>query len=111
MAELADAAVSNTAAFGRVGSTPTSVTMRYCQICKQEIEKDRAEGVPDTRLCIQHANEIAKYGGEFTAVGTQSSLSKTGSLKKNYGDVGIERHRNHDAMNRLLEDYGKEVAG
>lgn len=79
--------------------------MRRCQICKHEIDAERAELLPDTRLCAEHAREIAKYGGEFTAIGTQASLNKVGSLKKNYGDVGIEKHRNHDAIAKLRDAY------
>jgi hypothetical protein len=81
--------------------------MRRCEICKQEIDAERAELLPDTRLCGEHAKQIAKYGGEFTDVGTQSTLSKAGSLKKNYGDVAIEKHRNHDAIAKLRDAYEK----
>lgn len=79
--------------------------MRFCEICKAEIDPERAELLPDTRLCTEHAKAINKFGGEFIALGTQSSLSKGGSLKKNYGDVVVEQHRNQEAIERLKKDY------
>jgi hypothetical protein len=82
--------------------------MRFCEICKQQIEPERAEGVRDTKLCTEHARQAEKFGGEFIAVGTQSSLSKTGSLKKNYGDVGIERRRNFDGIAKLKEEFERQ---
>ena len=42
-----------------------SVKPRHCEICKQEIDPERLEFVPDTRLCVTHARLIEKYGGEF----------------------------------------------
>ena len=60
---------------------------RFCEGCKQQIEADRAEGLPDTRLCARHAREFEKYGGEFTLSGSRERTSKAGSLKLNYGGV------------------------
>ena len=83
--------------------------MRFCEICKQEIESDRAENFPSTRLCSKHAKEAQKFGGEFIAMGTQGSLSKTGSFKKNPGDVGVEQHRNVKGLAALREQYERET--
>lgn len=83
--------------------------IRNCEICKQEIDPDRVEYLPETRLCTKHAQQAEKYGGEFTLTGTQSSLSKAGSLKKNYGDISVEKNRNTDALRQLREDYEKET--
>lgn len=80
--------------------------MRFCEVCKQPIDQERAEAIPDTRLCTEHAKAAEKFGGEFTAVGTQGSLSKAGSLKKNYGDVGVEKRRNSEAVQRLKDECG-----
>jgi Prokaryotic dksA/traR C4-type zinc finger len=79
--------------------------MRHCEICNKLIEEERAEAVPQTRLCIDHARAIDKYGGEFTMHGSYESTSKQGSLKKNYGGVNIMRVRNADAIEKLRRDY------
>jgi hypothetical protein len=46
---------------------------------------------------------IQKFGGEFVVTGTQGSLGKTGSLKRNYGDVSITQTRNNRAIERLRQ--------
>jgi hypothetical protein len=79
--------------------------MRTCLICKKIIDTERAEAIPDTRLCIEHAKEIIKYGGEFTLTGTTETTSKQGSLKKNYGGVNVNKTRNNQAIERLQADY------
>lgn len=78
---------------------------RPCEICGQPIDPERAELLADTRLCTEHARQITKYGGEFVVTGTQASLGKGGSLKKNYGDVSIQKRRNTEALQRLREEY------
>jgi hypothetical protein len=40
-------------------------TVRKCSICGWPIEEERAEVLPDTRLCFQHANALSRFGGEF----------------------------------------------
>jgi hypothetical protein len=82
-----------------------SVKERPCEICGQPIDPERAEAVPDTRLCVEHARMIGKYGGEFIVTGTQASLGKGGSLKKNYGDVSIHKQRNTEALRKLRDEY------
>jgi hypothetical protein len=78
---------------------------RPCEICGQPIDPERIEAVPATRLCVEHARKVGKYGGEFIVTGTQASLGKGGSLKKNYGDVSVERQRNTEAIHKLREEY------
>jgi hypothetical protein len=78
---------------------------RLCEICKQPIDPERAEGSPDTRLCRDHAVEIEKYGGEFLTTATQERTSKAGSLKLNYGGISTTRTRNDEAVRRLRDDY------
>ena len=78
---------------------------RPCQICGEPIDPERIEFVPETRLCTEHAKQIAQYGGEFLITGKQTSLGKTGSMKKNYGDVAVEKRRNDEAMRKLQDDY------
>jgi hypothetical protein len=82
-----------------------SVKTRPCEICGQPIDPERIEAVPETRLCVEHARRIGKYGGEFTVTATQASLGKGGSLKKNYGDVSIQKKRNTEALRKLHEEY------
>jgi len=76
---------------------------RSCEICGQPIDPERIEVVPETRLCVEHAKMIVKYGGEFIVTGTQASIGKSGSLKKNYGDVTVERKRNTEALRKMRE--------
>jgi hypothetical protein len=78
---------------------------RPCEICGQPIDPERIEVVPETRLCVEHARMIVKYGGEFIVTGTQASIGKTGSLKKNYGDVSVEKKRNTEALRKLRDAY------
>ena len=75
--------------------------IRQCEMCGLPIDQERVEAVPETRLCSEHARMIAKYGGEFLMTGTQSSLAKAGSLKKNYGDVSVEKKRNTAGLEKL----------
>src|SRR5262249_12048426 len=82
-----------------------SVKTRPCEICGQPINPERIEAVPATRLCVEHARMIGKYGGEFIVTATQASLGKGGSLKKNYGDVSIQKTRNTEALRKLREEY------
>ena len=81
--------------------------MRLCIVCKQEIESDRIEAIPATRLCTQHGEEIQAYGGEFTVSASQERTSKQGSLKLNYGGISTSSTRNENALSRLLDDYDR----
>lgn len=83
--------------------------MRRCMVCKLEIDSDRAEALPATRLCTEHGREIEKYGGEFTVRASQERTSKAGSLKLNYGGITTISTRNEQALNRLLDDYEKRL--
>lgn len=82
-----------------------SVKTRPCEICGRPIDPERIEAVPETRLCGEHARTIGQFGGEFIVTATQASLGKAGSLKKNYGDVSIQKKRNTEALRRLREEY------
>ena len=79
-----------------------------CVVCQLEIEAERAEALPETRLCIEHAREIQKYGGEFTLTGTLESTSKVGSLKKNYGGVDVVKCRNAAGLLQVMNDFDKK---
>lgn len=79
--------------------------VRVCEICGAVIDPERIEAVPETRLCLDHAKAIQKYGGEFVLRSRRSSLGKEGSLKKNYGDVSSELLRNEVGMQKLRDEY------
>jgi hypothetical protein len=82
-----------------------TVKPRHCEICRQEIDPERLEFLPDTRLCVTHARLIEKYGGEFVIRASQERTSKPGSLKRNYGGVTTTATRNTAALARLRQDY------
>jgi len=54
---------------------------------------------------MTHAEEIRQYGGEFLRSAQFTSLGKTESLKKNYGDVTVSLRRNEEGLRRVIEDY------
>lgn len=81
---------------------------RYCEICKQPIDAERVEALPETRLCMEHAREIQKFGGEFKLLTSQERLSKAGSLKRNYGGVATKMVRNQVAIRKLREKIEQE---
>ena len=85
-----------------------SIKRRFCAVCQCEIPAERVEAEEQTRLCKVHAEAIQKYGGEFTRSGQYTSLGKTESLKKNYGDVTVSLCRNEEGLSRLLDDYERE---
>ena len=81
---------------------------RPCAICMKPIEPERIETLPETRLCSEHALRIAKFGGEFIVTATQERTSKQGSLKRNYGGVTTSSERNHQALEKLKDEYEAE---
>ena len=81
-----------------------SEKIRLCAVCNKDIT-ERVEVLPETWLCREHAGMIDKYGGEFTVVARQESLSKPGSLKKNYGGVSVRRTRNLAALEKLQAEH------
>jgi hypothetical protein len=78
---------------------------RLCAVCKRPIEAERAEGYKETRLCLAHAQEIRKYGGEFRLYATQEMTNKRESLKKNPGGVRTKLVRNQAAIDRLRREF------
>ena len=69
-----------------------SANPRFCEICKAEISAERVEALPDTRRCSDCArSQEAKGNPEFDLLVSQTQLGKVGSLKKNYGDVTVQR--------------------
>ena len=82
--------------------------MRLCIVCKQQIESERVEAIPATRLCTKHGQEIQRFGGEFKLSASQERTSKQGSLKLNYGGIATQSTRNEEALNRLLDEYERQ---
>jgi hypothetical protein len=69
------------------------------------IEPERVEAIPETRLCVEHAREILRFGGEFVVTSATENLGKTGSLKKNYGGITMEKSRNKSAEEKLRREF------
>ena len=82
--------------------------MRVCAVCKAEIEADRCQAIPATRLCALHGREIEQFGGEFTVIASQERTSKQGSLKLDYGGIATSATRNEDAWAKLRDEYEKQ---
>ena len=78
---------------------------RPCEICGEMIDPERADGLPDTRLCTAHARQIIQFGGEFRISSEQERTSKAGSLKRNYGGISVTRTRNVLALEKLRDEY------
>ena len=78
-----------------------------CEVCGKNIPKERLKILPDTQLCVKHAEEAQKFGGEFKLTGVQGNLGKAGSLKKNYGDVDVYKTRNNDAVQKVKDKNNK----
>jgi hypothetical protein len=84
------------------------MTQRFCEVCGEAIDEERAEALPATRLCTVHAQEAGKFGGEFLLSHKTEVTSKQGSLKKNYGGVSTSQRRNNKAVERLKDEYHKK---
>jgi hypothetical protein len=67
-----------------------AIKTRPCRRCGTEIPVERIEALPETEICVGCSREI---GGEFEIRAVPENLSKTGSLKKNYGGWTIEKRR------------------
>ncbi|MEM7625563.1 MAG: TraR/DksA C4-type zinc finger protein [Planctomycetota bacterium] len=67
-----------------------SSTPRPCARCGEIIPAERAELLPDTRLCVGCSQ---RSGGEFDLALTPENLSKSGSMKKNYSSFRVEKKR------------------
>ncbi len=74
--------------FTRGGKGP--MRTRPCQRCGQPIPPERAEALPETRLCVTCSGEV---GGDFEVTVVQENLAKAGSLKKNYGGLTVRKTR------------------
>jgi RNA polymerase-binding transcription factor DksA len=71
---------------------------RFCELCKAEISTERIEAIPETRRCVQCAHSQESKGNpEFDLLISQTQLGKTNSLKKNYGDVTVQKRRRNRA--------------
>ncbi len=80
--------------------------VRFCEICKTEIDPQRAKANPETRLCDVHIEALKKYGGEFLTDIEDERTSKPGSMKINHGGIGKVTHRrNYKGIEQLRDDY------
>jgi hypothetical protein len=78
---------------------------RFCEVCKQPIDQERADALPDSVLCQEHSRQIAEFGGEFITVSKQERTSKPGSLKLNYGGITTQKRRNARALAKLKDQH------
>ena len=58
--------------------------------CQAEIPAERVEALPETRLCVRCSQQV---GSDFEISVTQENVGKSGSLKKNYGGVNVQKRR------------------
>jgi hypothetical protein len=72
------------------------------------IETGRLEAVPETRLCLEHAEKIRKHGGEFVTASSWDRTSKEGSLKRNFAGVSTKMRRNRRAVEKLKDEFWVE---
>lgn len=63
---------------------------RPCKRCQAEISVERLEAVPGTALCMKCSQNV---GGEFRYVYSEENMAKTGSFKKNYGGLSVQKQR------------------
>jgi hypothetical protein len=87
------------------------MSQRFCEICGQPIDEERAEALPNTTLCTEHAKQVGKFGGEFVISSKTEVTSKQGSLKKNYGGISTSQRRNNKAIQKLKDEYYKRKDG
>ena len=52
--------------------------VRNCEICKKPIDPERADAIPDTRLCTEHARQIERFGGECLRGGDELTSVASG---------------------------------
>lgn len=81
---------------------------RGCEVCKQQIDAERAEALPRTRLCTKHARQLERRDkrGELIRVVSEESTTKQGSLKKTGGaGIFVDFVRNVEAIAKLRETF------
>ncbi len=59
---------------------------RGCFVCQKEIETERLERIPKTRLCTERGHTIQKFRGEFRMSASRERTQKT-SLKVKYRGI------------------------
>lgn len=68
------------------------ISPRLCLRCHLLIPLERLEALPETRLCIACSQVV---GSDFAVTVHSENLSKTSSLKKNYGGWTFHKKRRH----------------
>lgn len=66
----------------------SDLAARRCQRCREVIPPARVRALPDTRLCLPCSQEI---GGDYHVMVIPENLSKSGSMKRNYGAWTLKR--------------------
>lgn len=64
--------------------------VRLCERCKAVIPPERVEALPDTFLCTKCSQTV---GGDFEITVVPDNMSKSGSIKKNYGGWTLQKKR------------------
>ena len=80
----------------------------FCEVCGCEIDTERRDALPKTRLCTKHGEEIKKYGGEFVGTGSHDNVGK-GGIKSLTAGVTVTFERNQQGIERLKDDHDREV--
>lgn len=62
--------------------------VKHCRICGAEIQRERLEAIPDTRVCVKCSQKI---GGEFELKVRVGGTGKPGSLKITGQEVSVKR--------------------
>ena len=86
-----------------------TIMLRKCEICRAWIEPERLDAAKRTNLCVKHAQEIGKYGGEFITVSQEDRSQKPGSLKINIAGVTTQMVPNPIAIEKLRKDFEERM--
>lgn len=87
------------------------MAFRGCEVCKQEIDAERAENDARTRLCASCSKEMEtnkdRYGGgEFVIHAKEEKTTKAGGFDKGSGrSVAASRVRNEAGLRKFKDDF------
>ena len=93
------------------------MAFRGCEICKQEIDSERAANDPKTRLCAACSREMETHkerygGGEFLIQAREEKTTKQGGFDKGSGrSVSTSRIRNDEGVRKFKDDYDAKKHG
>jgi hypothetical protein len=76
--------------------------VRLCARCKQTIDPERLDAMPQTRLCVACAAHVDEtYGGEFRPRVKETKTGRPGAIKITGVDYEVEVERNPHVPLRL----------